>query len=190
MLKINFTECTSLEEMYNLVMQEMPKAHGPGYEKYISKIREFIRENNIKTFRETGTNQGCSTVSAMLSKPEYIETIDKNTLNIARRELLEEYCKKENIEFSVITSDTGGYYPKKPVEFTFIDCKHKRKHVMVVFNIHKNTTSKFIMFHDTNHPGLPGVSVAVNAIIKENKNTWEVHEINTDNVGYTILRKK
>lgn len=190
MLKINFTECTSLEDMYNLILQEFPKAHGPGYENYISKIRKFISENNIKTFRETGTNQGCSTLSAMLSKPEYIETIDKNTLNIARRELLEDFCKKENIEFSVITSDTGAYYPKKHVDFTFIDCKHKRKHVMVVFNIHKNTTDKFIMFHDTNHPGLPGVGVAVNAIIEENKNTWEVHEVNTDNVGYTILRKK
>lgn len=47
MLKINFSECTNLEEMYNLVMQEMPKAHGPGYEKYINtwEVHEVNTDN-------------------------------------------------------------------------------------------------------------------------------------------------
>lgn len=190
MLKINFEECTSLEDMYNLIIQEFPKVHGPGYENYILKIRKLISENNILSYRETGTNQGCSTLSAMLSKPKYIETIDIDTSNIGRRELLEDFCRKENIELSIIESDTGGYYPKKHVDFTFVDCKHGKKHVMKVFDIHKNTTNKFIMFHDTNHPKHPGVGVAVNNIIERNKKEWEVYENNTDNIGYIILRKK
>jgi hypothetical protein len=186
------TQPTKLFEFYKELKAQQTKAHGEDYCSHHGAIIYFSYKLCCDSYRELGTHQGASAAAACL----YAETLHRVELidisfDIFRpyQPLFEEYCKHKKI--SLILNETSSLDPntaKTSVDLLFIDSKHEPNHLRQELNLHANSVSKCIIFHDTT--AKPKLFNEIQNFLKKNSNEWELAEHFTQNVGYTVIIRK
>lgn len=186
MLKVDYSDCNTVEELYHTSMYQLAKLYTPDYPSYLPHIRELLK--SCKTYRELGTNQGASVSSIILSKPEYIELVDINFKNYApQQSIVESYAKEHSIEIVMHEQSSLTVNTDIKTEFLFVDSVHKYAHVKEEIKLYEPLTTKYIMFHDT--VGFPGVGKAVTEFL-ESTTEWKLYfHLDSKTAGYTIIEK-
>jgi hypothetical protein len=135
-----------------------------------------------------------------LFHPEHFGNEAKNRIN-----LIEEYCKINNINFSLTIDDTLSIDIEE-TDLLFIDTLHSYYQCKEELKKHGNKAKKYIVLHDTTlfgsnddggmmsshperyHPTKHGLNIAITEFLEENKN-WTIKEVKTNNNGLTILQR-
>mgnify|MGYP000087075032 CR=1 FL=1 len=167
---------------------------------HLPVLKKYALECDIVV--EMGVRSIVSTWAFMSAKPKKIISVDivhpskykNHDPEGCDIDLVEDVCKKSNIEFNFILSDT---LKLKPIEcdLLFIDTLHDYDQLKGELNIHARSCRKYIILHDTTHfefkgesPGTKGIGPAIDEFISANKE-WIIFEKLTNNNGLTILKK-
>lgn len=141
---------------------------------------------------ELGTREGISTTAFALAKPKKLYCYD--VIGTPFLEELRTMCKKENIGmYFLIANDLEIEIPV--CDLLFIDTWHTYKQLSQELKLHGNSSSKYIIFHDTETFGAvgedgttPGLNQAISEFLIENPH-WKLKERYTNNNGLTILER-
>lgn len=158
---------------------------------------------------EMGVRGIVSTFAFVSANPKKIVCVDlfhpSKWDNENRLQLIETYCKNNNIDFSFIFGDSLQVDIPE-TDLLFIDTLHTYYQLKNELNKHYKNVNKYIVLHDTVLYGTndeentytndirhdnkkTGLNLAVNEFLKDNPE-WEVLEIKTNNNGLTILKRK
>lgn len=186
MYSVNFKNCKTVEDLYATSLEQLAIGYTKAYPSYLPHIQELMSE--CKSYRELGTNQGCSTCAVVLTNPEYVELIDKSFERYnPQRVLIDDYSKNHNIKIVMHEESSLAVDTDVKTDFLLVDSVHKYKHVIQEIKIYEPLTNKFILFHDT--VGFPGVGQAVSEFLDSTK-AWKLHyHLDDPTAGYTVIKR-
>ena len=176
---------------------------------HLPTIKKYAEE--CETIVELGVRIPISTFALMMGKPKKLTSVDILHPNHFgggyELELVYEYAKQENIEFSFILNDSISFDFEK-CDLLFIDTWHTYKQLISELITHQERVSKYIILHDTttytfddeanwaqspesNFAGeeKKGLWRAVEDFLVHFPN-WELYERYTNNNGLSILKRK
>jgi cephalosporin hydroxylase len=186
MFQVNFKDCNTVDELYQASLAQLALGYVPEYPSYLPHIQEYLKDCN--SYRELGTNQGCSTFSVMLSKTPYVEIVDKSFKNYnPQRKIVDEYAATNNIKIVMHECSSLEVKTSVSTDFLLVDSVHKYKHVKKEIALYEPLTKKYILFHDT--VGFPDVGKAVREFL-DSTNSWSLDfHLDHPNAGYTVIKR-
>lgn len=180
--------CTTVEEFYSSIRSQQEEAHGEYYcamHEAINKIAE-----DCKSYKELGVHQGGTLANALLHPQlKYVEGIDISLekYNKYLKPLAETYAKENKKVLKMREVDSTGIEALGyATDILMIDSYHKAYHMEKELNRHGRYVKKYIVAHDTHKPDDQLFHCMKNWA---DTNDFEVIERNTNNVGYTIMRR-
>jgi len=197
---------TDILEQYYILSCVIPS----DINEHLPLLRELSK--NCKTITEMGVRGVVSTFAFVSSDPSKLTCIDlfhPSYFNAKHRiDVVEEYCKRKNIIFSMITADTLSIDIEE-TDFLFIDTLHTYQQLKEELKKHSHKVKKYIGFHDTTlfeytdenatsdvieftnkkeNLSKQGLWTAISEFLEENK-CWKIKERRTNNNGLTILER-
>jgi hypothetical protein len=176
---------------------------------HLPTIKKYAEE--CETIVELGVRIPISTFALMMGKPKKLTSVDILHPNHFgggyELELVYEYAKQENIEFSFILNDSISFDFEK-CDLLFIDTWHTYKQLISELITHQERVSKYIILHDTTTYAFDdeanwAQSPESNFVGEEKKGlwravedflvhfpNWELYERYTNNNGLSILKRK
>jgi len=191
MINSDLSHVETLVEFNESIREQQEEAHGKDYCAIHDAIKKYMKE--CKSYMELGTHQGGTASTAMLCNPEFIQLvdIDFSRYNKFLAPIARKYCKENDIKLSIKQADSTGLGSTAWVDMLVIDSYHHPQHMIKELNMHAGHVSKYIIAHDTSvlH-GNPNDSLY--RVLKNfaSDGKWEIIEHNTNNVGYTVLKKQ
>ena len=191
MINADLGHVTSVEEFHKEIRRQQEEAHGEDYCAIHDAITKYMKD--CKSYMELGTHQGGTASAALLCKPKRVHLVDKDLSRYNRflKPLAEKYVKENNIEFTAKQVDSRSLASTEVVDMLMIDSYHQPHHMMAELNTHGNNVTKYIIAHDTsiiNSKPNDGLYQVLKTFGE--RAGWEVVEHCTDNVGYTVIKKK
>ena len=176
---------------------------------HLPVIKDFASE--CDTIVELGVRIPISTFALMMGKPKKLISVDilhpSHFGGAHELELVYEYAKQENIDFSFILNDSISFNFEK-CDLLFIDTWHTYKQLISELITHQEKVSKYIILHDTttyafsdeaNWAQSPeanfigdkkqGLWNAVEDFLSHFPN-WELYKRYTNNNGLSVLKRK
>ena len=176
---------------------------------HLPTIKKYAEE--CETIVELGVRIPIFTFALMMGKPKKLTSVDILHPNHFgggyELELVYEYAKQENIEFSFILNDSISFDFEK-CDLLFIDTWHTYKQLISELITHQERVSKYIILHDTTTYAFDdeanwAQSPESNFVGEEKKGlwravedflvhfpNWELYERYTNNNGLSILKRK
>ena len=172
---------------------------------HLNTLRYYASQS--KTIVEMGVRWVVSTWAFLEGRPKKLTSYDiVNPKEWKRGDLLspvEEYAKENNIDFKFILQDVLTVKLPK-TDLLFIDTWHVYDQLIQELNMHSSQVNKWIILHDTETFGEKGensvysirekkeylgLKFAVNEFLKNNSETWRLHEHYIFCNGLTILKR-
>jgi len=191
MINSKLDDVKTLNKFNSEIRRQQEEAHGKDYCAIHDAIKKYLNECN--SYMELGVHQGGTASIAMLSKPKFIQLvdIDMSKYNKVLGPLAEKYCENNNVQLVVKECDSRGLSAMVNVDMLVIDSYHFAPFMKAELDMHGNNVNKYIIAHDTSViNGKPDTSLYDTLNDFATNNGWEVIERNTDNVGYTVLKRK
>jgi hypothetical protein len=188
MINSELGHVTTLEEFYDSIRSQQEEAHGDDYCAMHDAIAEIAKE--CTSYKELGTHQGGTLACALLQPTlKYVEGVDIDMHRYEKflKPIAEQYAKdnKKVLKMKEVDStgiDSLGY----STDILMIDSYHKAFHMQKELERHGQYTKKYIVAHDTHKPDTQLYDCLYNW---GRKNGWSVMTRNTNNVGFTVLKK-
>ena len=130
---------------------------------------------------------------ALLCNPKQIQLVDIDMSRYKKflQPLAEKYVEDNNIDFRVLEESSLSLKSTRRSDMLMIDSLHHPNHMIQELRLHSPLINKYIIAHDT-------------SILHGKKDNrlydciqnfcldypWEVVERNTDNVGYTVMKRQ
>ena len=174
---------------------------------HLNTLRYYASHSD--TIAEMGVRYVVSTWAFLEGRPKKLTSYDivhpkewKGNV-LQRLKHAEQFAKENNIEFEFINKDVLEV-DLPETDFLFIDTWHVYDQLIKELNMHSPKVKKWIALHDTETYGEKGetspysirekkeylgLSYAVNEFLKNNINTWRLHEHYVYNNGLTILKR-
>jgi len=191
MINVDLSHVTTLQQFYDDIIAGQAEAHGEDYHEQHDAVRRYLQPGD--TYMELGTHQGSTAARAMLNNPEKVILVDisMEKYNKFLKPIAEEYCSQNNIELIVHECSSIDAKCTHKTDILLIDSLHQRNHMQKELDLHGNNVSKYIIVHDTSIiNGRANESLYHCLMGFAKTNGWEEIERGTDNVGYTVIRKK
>lgn len=181
-----------------------------------SDINEHLRAikelaEGCNTIVELGVRVPISSFALLMGKPKKLISVDilhpKHFGGEKELDLVYEFAKKENIDFSFVLEDSISFKFEE-CDLLFIDTWHTYKQLISELKAHEEKVSKYIVLHDTtsyeysdesNWAESPepkftgeeksGLWPAVQDFLALYPN-WELHKRYTHNNGLSVLKRK
>jgi len=191
MINVDLSHVTTLQEFYDEIISGQAEAHGVDYHEQHDAIRRYLHPSD--TYMELGTHQGSTAARAMLNNPKKVILVDisMEKYNKFLKPIAEKYCLANNIELVVHECSSTDSTCVHKTDILLIDSVHNSHHMQKELQLHGNNVSKYIIAHDTSIVNRrPNESLYQCIMQFANNNGWEEIERGTNNVGYTVIRKK
>ena len=191
MINSELGHVTTMEEFYSEIVRQQEEAHGEHYCAMHDEIRKYMKE--CDSYIELGTHQGGTAAAAALCKPEQIQLVDKDMSRYKKflQPIFEQYCKENNIRNYVLEEDSTSIKSTKRSDMLMIDSLHHPDHMIKELRLHSPIINKYIIAHDTSMLHGKNDSRLYDCLqVFCLDYPWEVVERNTDNVGYTVLKRR
>jgi len=191
MINVDLSEVKSLQEFYDAIIAGQAEAHGVDYHEQHDAIRRYLEPEH--TYMELGTHQGSTAARAMLNNPKKVILVDisMEKYNKFLKPIAESYCSENNIELIVHECSSIDAKCTHKTDILLIDSLHHRSHMQKELNLHGHNVSKYIIVHDTSINNKRNDDSLYQCLMGFAKaNGWEEVERGTNNVGYTVIRKK
>lgn len=176
---------------------------------HLPTIKKYAEE--CETIVELGVRVPISTFALMMGKPKKLTSVDLLSPSHfgggGELNLVYEYAKQENIDFSFVLSDSISYNFES-CDLLFIDTWHTYRQLISELITHQHRVTKYIILHDTttyasedeaNWAQSPepnfggeikkGLWTAVEDFLSHFPE-WELYERYTNNNGLSILKRK
>jgi len=191
MINVDLSHVKSLQEFYDVIISGQAAEHGADYHEQHNAIKRYLQPED--TYMELGTHQGSTAARAMLNNPKKVILVDisMEKYNKFLKPIAESYCFENNIELIVHECSSIDAKCTHKTDILLIDSLHQRNHMQKELNLHGSNVSKYIIAHDTSIiNGRANESLYHCLMGFAKTNGWEEIERGTDNVGYTVIRKK
>lgn len=191
MINVDLSQVTSLQEFYDVIIAGQAKAHGDDYHEQHDAVRRYLQPGD--TYMELGTHQGSTAARAMLNNPKKVILVDINMekYNKFLKPIAEKYCSENNIELIAHECSSIDSKCVHKTDILLIDSLHQHNHMQKELDLHGNNVLKYIIAHDTSVINKRNDDSLYRCLMKFAKNNgWEQVERGTNNVGYTVIRKK
>ncbi|OUV20454.1 MAG: hypothetical protein CBC55_09005 [Gammaproteobacteria bacterium TMED95] len=191
MITAELNHVTTLQEFNSEIRRIQEEAHGKNYCAMNDAITKYLKE--CDSYMELGTHQGGSASTAMLTNTKSIQLvdIDFSLYNESLKPIASKYCKENDIELSLKEVDSRIFSSVKEVDMLVIDTVHKPEFMQQELDLHGSNVNKYIIAHDTSARLRGSVDLLYNVLAAfAKRNRWEILERYTENVGYTVLKKK
>jgi len=192
---------TTVKSVYDYLCQKESDIN-----EHLPVLKEYAEKCSHVT--EMGVRYVVSSFAFALATPKTFISIDlfhpKVYGDTYRLELIQSYCKENNINFEFKLQNTLEQ-DIEPTELLFIDTLHVYGQLKGELAKHAKNVSKYIIFHDTTtyettdekhyynvshlDTSKTGLWPAVQEFLDSNSD-WYVHERRTNNNGLTIIAKK
>lgn len=189
MINAELGHVTTLREFYTEIRSQQEAAHGDDYcAQHDALMRLFNKEGCI-SYKEIGTHQGGTAAAVMQTCVSYMELVDIDMGKYRKflAPIASQYCKDNDIELVVKeTSSLGLGAIGKVCDVILIDSVHKRPHMEKELEMHAQFAKRYIVFHDTS--AVPALYAGIVEFCR--LNPFEIIERGTENVGYTVIKRK
>lgn len=181
----------SVKEFNKDIKRQQEEAHGEYYCAIHDAIIKYMKE--CDSYLELGTHQGGTASTALLCNPKQIQLVDIDVSRYKKflQPLAEKYVEDNNIDFRVLEESSLSLKSTRRSDMLMIDSLHHPNHMIQELRLHSPLINKYIIAHDT-------------SILHGKKDNrlydciqnfcldypWEVVERNTDNVGYTVMKRQ
>lgn len=181
----------SVKEFNKDIKRQQEEAHGEYYCAIHDAIIKYMKE--CDSYLELGTHQGGTASTALLCNPKQIQLVDIDMSRYKKflQPLAEKYVEDNNIDFRVLEESSLSLKSTRRSDMLMIDSLHHPNHMIQELRLHSPLINKYIIAHDT-------------SILHGKKDNrlydciqnfcldypWEVVERNTDNVGYTVMKRQ
>lgn len=189
----------TIEEHYAFIKSNPEDQKGKNSIQWIAPYMEILKyyADQSEVVVEFGVNQVNSTFAFLHSKCREVHSVDvdfhKNPIK-AHRELsrniwLDHAVKlAEKEEKNFFTYECSSLEIKFPrIDFLFIDSLHTGKHLQQELNVHGNSVTTYLGFHDTKLFGHE-LNPVINKFIIDNPG-WFIEYFDNIGCGLTILKK-
>lgn len=173
------------------IKRQQEEAHGEHYCAIHNAIIKYMKE--CESYIELGTHQGGTASTALLCNPKQVQLVDIDMSRYKKflQPLAEKYAKNKNIDFRVLEESSLSIKSTRRSDMLVIDSLHHPNHMIQELRLHSSLINKYIIAHDTSV--LHGKKD--NRLYDCIQNfcldyPWEVVERNTDNVGYTVMKRQ
>ena len=172
---------------------------------HLNTLRYYASQS--KTIVEMGVRWVVSTWAFLEGHPKKLTSYDivspEEWKRGDRMSPVKEYAKENNIDFKFILQDVLTVKLPK-TDLLFIDTWHVYDQLIQELNMHSSKVNKWIILHDTETFGEKGensvysirekkeylgLKFAVNEFLKNNSETWRLHEHYIFCNGLTILKR-
>ena len=172
---------------------------------HLNTLRYYASRS--KTIVEMGVRWVVSTWAFLEGHPKKLTSYDivspEEWKRGDRMSPVKEYAKENNIDFKFILQDVLTVKLPK-TDLLFIDTWHVYDQLIQELNMHSSKVNKWIILHDTETFGEKGensvysirekkeylgLKFAVNEFLKNNSETWRLHEHYIFCNGLTILKR-
>lgn len=191
MINSELGHVTTMEEFNSEIIRQQEEAHGKDYCAIHKAIKKYMKE--CDSYLELGTHQGGTASTAALCKPKRIQLVDTDLSRFKKflQPLWEPYCVENNIQYWLVEeSSISIASTRSRSDMLMIDSLHTPQHMIQELRLHQIHINKYIIAHDT-------------SVLHGRKDDrlydclqnfcldypWKIIERNTDNVGYTVLKK-
>lgn len=191
MINADLSQVTTLPEFNKELRKQQEEAHGNDYCEIHDAIKMYITE--CESYMELGTHQGGTASVAMLCKPKRVFLVDKDMSRYRKflAPIAQEWCNSQGIDLTVKEEDSTSSTIVNATDMLVIDSYHHPSHMKKELTVHSKNVRKYIIAHDTSIVnGKPNDSLYQTLKQFAEENNWEVIEHNTNNVGYTVIKKK
>ena len=190
MINVNLSHVKNVAEFYKDIRAGQEAEHGKDYCAQHDAIRKYFKLGyGCTSYKELGVHQGGTAANAMLMGAKYIELVDISMVKYNKylRPLAAKHCKDNDIELVVKeTSSLGLGAIGKVCDVILIDSVHKRPHMEKELEMHAQFAKRYIVFHDTS--AVPALYAGIVEFCR--LNPFEIIERGTENVGYTVIKRK
>lgn len=191
MVNVDLSHVKSLQEFYDVIIAGQAEAHGVDYHEQHDAVRRYLEPGD--TYMELGTHQGSTAARAMLNNPKKVILVDisMEKYNKFLKPIAESYCSENDIELVVHECSSIDVKCVHKTDVLLIDSLHHRTHMQKELNLHGGNVSKYIIVHDTSVINRRADESLYHCVMDfAKKNGWEQVERGTNNVGYTVIRKR
>lgn len=141
---------------------------------------------------ELGFRSGVSTAALLAARPISLCIIDWDRppfeIDRARLEELREAGEVQGTDVKFERSDSLSDEVLRHSDVLFIDTWHTYEHLMLELMHWSDFVERYILIHDTDEPGCPGMFNAVEDFILDNPH-WEILLRSRERPGLTVLKR-
>ena len=189
MINAELGHVTTLKEFYSEIRSQQEAAHGDDYCAQHDALVNLFNKEGCTSYKEIGTHQGGTAAAVMQTGVEYMELIDIDMSKYRKflAPIASQYCKDNNIDLVIKETDSLGLGAIGEVcDVMLIDSVHKTHHMEKELELHANFAKRYIVFHDTS--SVPALYEGIKELCWWG--SFEIIERGTDNVGYTVIKRK
>ena len=191
MINSELGHVTTLEEFNSEIIRQQEEAHGEHYCAIHNAIKKYIKE--CDSYMELGTHQGGTASTALLSNPKVVQLVDIDPSRYEKflKPIAEKYSKDNNIDLKMVKESSISIKSTRKVDMLMIDSLHHPDHMIQELRLHQINTRKYIIAHDTSLLHGKRDSRLYDCLqVFCLDYPWEIIERDTNNVGYTVLKRK
>ena len=189
MINAELGHVTTLKEFYSEIRSQQEAAHGNDYCDQHDALVNLFNNEGCTSYKEIGTHQGGTAAAVMQTNVKYIELIDIDMSKYRKflAPIASKYCKDNDIELVVKETNSLGLGSiGKACDVMLIDSVHNRPHMEAELKIHAPFAKRYIVFHDTS--SVPALYEGIKELCWWG--SFDIIERGTDNVGYTVIKRK
>lgn len=189
MINAELGNVTTLKEFYSEIRSQQEAAHGDDYCGQHDALVNLFNKEGCTSYKEIGTHQGGTAAAVMQTNVKYMELIDidMSKYNKFLAPIASKYCKDNDIELVIKETNSLGLGAiGKVCDVILIDSVHKRHHMEAELKMHAQFAKRYIVFHDTS--AVPALYAGIEEFCWFGP--FEIIERCTNNVGYTVIKRK
>jgi hypothetical protein len=182
MIHPDFSQCRSLQELYDQACVQFTAQYGEHFVLYWEEIKRLAQY--CDSYKELGAFQGVSAAAAMLGNPnmKFVELIDVTFERLVpHRHVFRDF--PGHIEFSEHSSIDPSR-PIKAVDMMLVDSLHTVKHIKTELKMHAPMVNQYIVFHDARHPPIKKI---IDDFVEHT--TWQYLVYDDRSFGYAVIEK-
>lgn len=191
MLRSKVSHCETIEEFYEVIRRDQEKHYKANYCAHHDAVQKLLEE--CDSYKELGVHQGASAAAALLSNPKKVELVDNRLGPFnGQKDLFETYCSENNIELIVKGMSSLDSDSVSDTQVLLIDSCHQPDHLTKELELHHESVSDYMVFHDTSMlKRLPNDALynVIEKFCNDSNGEWEIFERYTENVGYTVIKR-
>jgi len=183
MIHPDFSQCRSLQELYDQACVQFTAQYGEHFVLYWEEIKRLAQY--CDSYKELGAFQGVSAAAAMLGNPnmKFVELIDVTFERLVpHQHVFKDFSGALNLNQ---TSSVDPNMVFTDVDMMLVDSLHDAKHVIQELRLHASHVRKYIVFHDAKYP--PIKDVIDRFVIKNTQ--WKYLIYDDRSFGYAVIER-